>query len=277
MQNVNNTNGQNGTNENLSLVNVNILQQNLSYIKNVAQNNQVKNNLVQDVFFDYLENKAKYKAKMIEVGYLEDNIKNKDIAKFYFNQLTLEVAKSLFSDYGVELKEVTKDDKTSFKLTNTKKTFEADNIIKGTKEYLRNNFTLLDLISTNNLKLRIKLIDFRTLREIILNLNNENEKGFSLKALINSIDVTLSDIEYLKALKARIKEVKENNKTVKSDIIDLSKLKDIKSIDEVLEQLKALKESLIVEASNDTNETQNGDLTENITSIKSDDYEIIED
>ena len=276
MQSVNGTNNTNENVQNVSLVNRDILIENLKYIKNVAQNVQTKNDLVQNVFFDYLENKSKYKAKMIEVGFIEDNIKNKDIAKFYFNQLTLEVAKHLFSDYGVELKEVTKDDKISFKLINTKKTFEADNIIKGAKEYLRNNFTLLDLISTNNLKLRIKLIDFRTLREIILNLNNENEKGFSLKALINSIDVTLSDIEYLKALKARIKEVKENNKIVKTDIIDLSKLKDVKSIDEVLEQLKALKESLIVEASNDT-QNEKEDLTESVSSIKSDDYEILED
>lgn len=221
--------------ENLgALVNTNIINENLGFISNVAKAQETKNNLVQSVFFDYLGQKAEYKKLMIELGYIEANIKNKDIAKFYFQSQIKIIGSRLFDLYGIEIKS---NDK-GYSLINTKKSLEGQNIIKGAKEYLKNTFVLVDLISTNNLKMRVKLLDFSTLKSILTNLL-ELIEGKTVKQLINEIDTNLDDISYLKALKAILRQVKKESKSnLTFDVKSLTKISDIDSLMELLKDRK---------------------------------------
>lgn len=216
------------------LVSTNIINENLGFISNVAKAQETKNNLVQNIFFDYLANKSEYKKLMIELGYIEENVKNKDIAKFYFNSQIKIIGSRLFDLYGIEIKS---NDK-GYSLINTKKSIEGQNIIKGTKEYLKNTFVLVDLISTNNLKMRIKLLDFSTLKSILTNLL-ELIEGKTVKQLINEIDTNLDDISYLKALKAILRQVKKESKSnLTFDVKSLTKISDIDSLMELLKDRK---------------------------------------
>ena len=216
------------------LVNSSIINENLGFISNIAKAQETKNNLVQNIFFDYLGQKAEYKKLMLELGYLEANIKNKDIAKFYFQSQIKVIGSRLFDIYGIEIKATEK----GYNLINTKKSIEGQNIIKGVKEYLKNTFVLVDLISTNNLKMRIKLLDFSTLKSILTNLL-ELIEGKTVKQLINEIDMNLDDISYLKALKGILRQVKKESKSnINFDIKSLTKVSDIDSLMELLKDRK---------------------------------------
>lgn len=220
------------------LVNNNIINENLGFISNIAKAQETKNNLVQNIFFDYLGQKAEYKKLMLELGYVESNIKNKDIAKFYFSSQIKVIGSRLFDLYGIEIKSTDK----GYSLINTKKSIEGQNYIKGVKEYLKNTFVLVDLISTNNLKMRIKLLDFSTLKSILTNLL-ELIKGKTVKQLINEIDTNLDDISYLRALKGILRQVK---KEVKSNIsFDVKSITKISDIDVLMELLKERKNELL--------------------------------
>lgn len=221
--------------ENLStLVNSDIINENLGFISNIAKSQETKNNLVQSVFFDYLGQKADYKKLMIELGYVETNIKNKDIAKFYFQSQIKVIGSRLFDLYGIEIKSTDK----GYTLINTKKSLEGQNYIKGVKEYLKNTFVLVDLISTNNLKMRIKLLDFSTLKSILSNLL-ELVDGKTVKQLINDIDSSLDDISYLKALKGILRQVKKESKNnLTFDVKSLTKIGDIDTLIELLKDRK---------------------------------------
>ena len=170
----------------------------------------------------------------IELGYIEENVKNKDIAKFYFNSQIKIIGSRLFDLFGIELKSTDK----GYTLINTKKSLEGQNIIKGAKEYLKNTFVLVDLISTNNLKMRIKLLDFSTLKSILTNLL-ELIEGKTVKQLINDIDSSLDDISYLKALKAILRQVKKESKNnLTFDVKSLTKIGDIDTLIELLKDRK---------------------------------------
>lgn len=232
--------------ENLELlVSASLISKNLGYIDSIAKSQEVKNNLVQEVFNDYLANKSEYKTLMIDLGYKEDTLKNKSIAKFYFESQIKVIGSKLFSLYGIEIK----PNEKSWTLINTKKSLDGQNIIKGAKEYLKNTITLLDLISTNNLKLRIKLIDFSTLKSILTNLSEEID-GVTVKALINNLDINLDDNSYLKALKGILRKVKRE---VKSGInFDTASIKTIAEADILIEALKARKLALMNGAKTET-------------------------
>lgn len=237
------------------LVNSSLVQKNLSYIDNIAKSQETKNNLVQEVFNDYLANKSDYKALMIDLGYKEDTLKNKSIAKFYFESQIKVISTKLFSLYGIEIK----PNEKSYTLINTKKSLDGQNIIKGAKEYLKNTFTLLELISTNNLKLRIKLIDFSTLKSILNNLAEEID-GQTVKSMINNLDINLDDIAYLKALKGILRKVK---KEVKTGInFDVTIIKSVAEADILIEALKARKLELLNGAkSEEIKDEVNEDIT----------------
>lgn len=236
------------------LVNASIISKNLNYIDNIAKSQETKNNLVQEVFNDYLANKSDYKALMIDLGYKEENLKNKSIAKFYFESQIKVIGSKLFNLYGIEIK----PNEKSYTLVNTKKTLEGQNIIKGVKEYLKNTITLLELISTNNLKLRIKLIDFSTLKSILTNLGEEID-GNTVKAMINNIDINLDDNSYIKALKGILRSIK---KEVKTGInFDLKTIKSVSEVDALIEALKARKLELLNISKPDTEKEEvNTDL-----------------
>lgn len=225
------------TTQNALVVNQTLINANLGFIKSVANNIAIKDDLVSSIFFDYLNAKNDYKAEMVTLKF--SDINNKSIAKFYFSRQVQEVAKSLFNEYGVEIKETDK----GYTLINSKKTSEADNIIKGAKEYLRNCNTLEAFISVNNLKLRVKLINFRTLKDILNHLTTEIN-GVTVKALINGIDANLFDKEYLNKLNAIIKEAKALTKKETALIFDFSKIKSVEEVTALIEELKALKDTL---------------------------------
>ena len=238
-----------------SLGNNTIQKEIISFIDNVAKNNQTRNNLVQDVYFDYLAQKSDYKKEMIEKGFKEDNIKNKEIAKYYFQVQVNNIALELFKAYNIEIKSTDK----GYKLINTGKTTTGESVIKGVKEYLKNSFVLLDLISTNNLKLRIKLLDFAVLKALLSNLLVEFE-GVTLKNAVNNISPALNDIEYLKALKNLIKVHKIETK--KDLGLDIQKL-NLVQVEELLKELNSKKlELLNIAKSEDTTVQENAVNTE---------------
>lgn len=231
------------------LVSASLVQKNLSYIDNIAKSQETKNNLVQEVFNDYLANKSEYKALMLDLGYKEDTLKNKAIAKFYFESQIKVIGSKLFSLYGIEIK----PNEKSYTLVNTKKSLDGQNVIKGAKEYLKNTFTLLNLISTNNLKLRIKLIDFSTLKSILTNLSEEID-GVTVKALINNLDINLDDNSYIKALKGILRSIK---KEIKSGInFDTTTVKTIAEVEILIEALKARKIELLNGAKPETDKSE---------------------
>lgn len=238
-----------------AIVNASIISKNLGYIDNIAKSQETKNNLVQEIFNDYLANKSEYKTLMITLGYKEDTLKNKAIAKFYFESQIKVIGSKLFSLYGIEIK----PNEKSYTLINTKKSIDGQNIIKGAKEYLKNTFTLLELISTNNLKLRIKLIDFSTLKSILNNLAEEID-GQTVKAMINNLDINLNDNSYIKALKGILRSIK---KEVKTGInFDITAVKSVAEADILIEALKARKLELLNGAKPDISKDEvNEDIT----------------
>lgn len=207
MQNTNETNGQIDT----KLYNLELITKSLSFVNNTAQNVQSKNDLVQDTYFDFLSNKAKVKEGMILNGFIEP--KNKDIASTYFKSILGDLSQRAFKDFSIEIKEVIKEDKEfNYSFTNKDKTQNNENFIIAFKELFKLYKTLIQLISTNNLSLRIKLFNYKEIKSILDNLAKEIEQNAvktTVKSLINSIDKNSNDLQYKEAIKAILKSAKE--------------------------------------------------------------------
>lgn len=217
------------------LFNLELINQSLSFVDSVAKSTTTKNTLLSDTFFDYLAKKQDVKITMIEAGIIEP--KNKEIANYYFKGILSALTKKAFEAYNIEIKEVIKEDK-EFNYTFTNKSTSTSNLefIIAFKELFKLYKTLIQLISTNNLSLRIKLLDYKKVKNILDNLSNEfefNGTKTTLKSAINSIDKNSNDIDYIKALDNFIKLSKEVKKS------DFNQVK--KSVEKIsLDDKKAL-------------------------------------
>lgn len=207
MQNANNTNGQNET----KLYNLELITKSLSFVNNTAQNVQSKNDLVQETYFDFLANKPKVKEEMILNGFLEP--KNKDIAQSYFKSILSDLSQRAFKDFNIEIKEVIKEDKEfNYSFTNKDKSSNNDNFIIAFKELFKLYKTLIQLISTNNLSLRIKLFNYKEIKSILDNLAKEielNGNKVTVKSAINSIAKDSNDLQYKESIKTILKSAKD--------------------------------------------------------------------
>lgn len=217
------------------LFNLELINQSLSFIDSVAKSTTTKNTLLSDTFFDYLAKKQDVKSAMIEAGIIEP--KNKDIANYYFKGILSALTKKAFEAYNVEIKEVIKEGK-EFNYTFTNKSTTTANVefIVAFKELFKLYKTLIQLISTNNLSLRIKLLDYKKVKSILDNLSNEfvhNGVKTTLKSAINSIDKNSNDIDYIKALDNFIKlskEVKTSNLEAVKKQVEKTTLEDKKAL-----------------------------------------------
>ena len=207
MTNENITNGQIET----KLYNLELITKSLRFVNNTAQNVQSKNDLVQETYFDFLSNKSKVKEEMILNGFLEP--KNKDIAQSYFKSILTDLSQRAFKDFNIEIKEVIKEDKEfNYSFTNKDKTQNNENFIIAFKELFKLYKTLIQLISTNNLSLRIKLFNYKEIKAILDNLAKEIEQNgnkVTVKSLINGIDKNSNDLQYKESIKAILKSAKE--------------------------------------------------------------------
>lgn len=236
--------------------NLELISNSLKFVNAIASSTTTKNELVQDTFFDYLSKKSLVKAKMIDLGVVEP--KNKDIAKFYFKEILSDLAKKAFEAYNIEIKEVIKEGKDfNYSFTNKDTTKSNLEFITGFKELFKLYKVVLELIGTNNLSLRIKLLDYKKIKAVLDNLTVEievNSQKSTLKSAINSISPDLNDIEYLKALDNFIKlsrelKVSENIDGVKSTVQKLT-LENKKALLLFLQnELKDNKEDVILEES----------------------------
>ena len=217
------------------LFNLELINQSLSFIDSVAKSTTTKNMLLSDTFFDYLAKKQDVKSAMIEAG-IQDP-KNKDIANYYFKGILSALTKKAFEAYNIEIKEVIKEGK-EFNYTFTNKSTTTANVefIVAFKELFKLYKTLIQLISTNNLSLRIKLLDYKKVKSILDNLSNEfthNGVKTTLKSCINSIDKNSNDIDYIKALDNFIKlskEVKTSSLEAVKKQVEKTTLEDKKAL-----------------------------------------------
>lgn len=217
------------------LFNLELINQSLSFVDSVAKSTTTKNTLLSDTFFDYLAKKQDVKTTMVEAGIIDP--KNKEIANYYFKGILSALTKKAFEAYNIEIKEVIKEDKEfNYTFTNKSTTTANGEFIVAFKELFKLYKTLIQLISTNNLSLRIKLLDYKKVKNILDNLSNEFEHNgvkTTLKSAINSIDKNSNDIDYIKALDNFIKLSKEVKKS------DFSTIK--KSVEKIsLDDKKAL-------------------------------------
>lgn len=217
------------------LFNLELINQSLSFIDSVAKSTTTKNSLLSDTFFDYLAKKQDVKTTMIEAG-IQDP-KNKEIANYYFKGILSALTKKAFEAYNIEIKEVIKENK-EFNYTFTNKSTTTSNVefIVAFKELFKLYKTLIQLISTNNLSIRIKLLDYKKVKSILDNLGNEfdfNGTKTTLKSAINSIDKNSNDIDYIKALDNFIKlskEVKISNFEAVKKQVEKTTLEDKKAL-----------------------------------------------
>lgn len=231
-----------------------LISNSLKFVNAIASSTTTKNELVQDTFFDYLSKKSIVKTKMIDLGIQEP--KNKDIAKFYFKEILGDLSKKAFEAYNIEIKEVIKEGKDfNYSFTNKDTTKSNQEFITGFKELFKLYKVVLELIGTNNLSLRIKLLDYKKIKAILDNLSSEievNSQKSTLKSAINSLNSDLNDIDYLKALDSYIKlsrelKVSENIDGVKTTVSKLT-LENKKALLIYLQnELKETKEDTILQ------------------------------
>lgn len=221
--------------------NLELITKSLLFVNNTAKNVVAKNELVQDTYFDFLGNKQKVKSEMIENGFIEP--KNKDVANYYFKSILGDLSTKAFNDFNIEIKEVVKEGKDfNYSFKNVDKTKSNEEFVVAFKELFKLYKTLILLISTNNLALRIKLFDYKGIKRILDNLVMEIDlqgDKTTLKSAINSIPKDSNDIAYLETIKSYLKLVQElPTENIEPLFKSFQKL-TLESKVKLLEQLKA--------------------------------------
>ena len=171
---------------------------------------RISNKNISDNFFEYLDKKNECKEKMIKLGYV--NPKNKEIAKFYFRTILQKIIDIAFEYYKIEIEAVKKEGLT-FSYSIKKSSNHNIEFEKEFKNLCKDYEILLQLISINNLFIRIKLFDYTNMKFILNNLDKAiivEDKEVTLKAAINSLYKDLDDIQYLSKIKSYLKLAKIN-------------------------------------------------------------------